>query len=141
MPALPKLNAKARPEQTGGIAGSSSIRSGPVRCRSTALSIADLCSITCANRQARSTALKEGWVDTYIVAMVNTSTIVTLKLRRAGPVLVCKKCLGRIDGGGKFKRRPRPSQSLHPMPPILPVKREWRAAVLEAANETAGHGR
>jgi hypothetical protein len=36
---------------------------------------------------------KRGGVDTYIVAMVNTSTIVTVKLRRAGPVLVGKKCL------------------------------------------------
>jgi hypothetical protein len=25
------------------------------------------------------------------------------------------------------------------MPPILPVKREWRAAVLEAANGTESH--
>jgi hypothetical protein len=28
---------------------------------------------------------------------------------------------------------------LAPMPPILPVKREWRAAVLEAANGTESH--
>ncbi len=26
-----------------------------------------------------------------------------------------------------------------PMPPILPVKREWRAAVLEAADTAAHH--
>ena len=28
-----------------------------------------------------------------------------------------------------------PEPAFSPMPPILPVKREWRAAVLEAANE------
>jgi radical SAM superfamily enzyme YgiQ (UPF0313 family) len=33
---------------------------------------------------------------------------------------------------------PTPEPDLAPMPPILPVKREWRAAVLEAANEPAG---
>jgi hypothetical protein len=28
-----------------------------------------------------------------------------LKLRRPGPVLVCRKCLGRMKNGGKLKRR------------------------------------
>jgi NADH:ubiquinone oxidoreductase subunit E len=37
--------------------------------------------------------------------MADKSPIVRLRLRRAGPVLVCKKCLGRMDGGGKLKRR------------------------------------
>jgi radical SAM superfamily enzyme YgiQ (UPF0313 family) len=35
---------------------------------------------------------------------------------------------------------PTPEPDLAPMPPILPVKREWRAAVLEAANEPARLG-
>ena len=28
-----------------------------------------------------------------------------LELRRPGPVLVCRKCLGRMEDGGKLKRR------------------------------------
>ena len=34
---------------------------------------------------------------------------------------------------------PTEEPELAPMPPILPVKREWRAAVLEAANGTENH--
>src|SRR5262249_37292350 len=34
---------------------------------------------------------------------------------------------------------PPPQPSLPPMPPILPTKREWRAAVLEAAERTGPH--
>jgi radical SAM superfamily enzyme YgiQ (UPF0313 family) len=34
---------------------------------------------------------------------------------------------------------PTPEPELAPMPPILPVKREWRAAVLEAADTAASH--
>jgi predicted metal-binding protein len=36
--------------------------------------------------------------------MVKTTPIVTLRPRRARPVLVCKKCLKRIDDGSKLKR-------------------------------------
>jgi hypothetical protein len=38
-------------------------------------------------------------------AMANKSPIITVKPRRAGPVLVCKKCLRHAEGGGKLKRR------------------------------------
>jgi hypothetical protein len=34
---------------------------------------------------------------------------------------------------------PTPEPDLAPMPPILPTKREWRAAVLEAAGEQPLH--
>jgi hypothetical protein len=34
---------------------------------------------------------------------------------------------------------PTEEPELAPMPPILPVKREWRAAVLEVANGTENH--
>jgi hypothetical protein len=34
---------------------------------------------------------------------------------------------------------PTPEPEQAPMPPILPVKREWRAAVLEAADTAASH--
>jgi hypothetical protein len=41
-----------------------------------------------------------------MVVMTNKSSLTTVNLRRrSGPVLVCKKCLGRTDGGGKLKRR------------------------------------
>jgi predicted metal-binding protein len=36
--------------------------------------------------------------------MVKTSSPVTICPRRAKPVLVCKKCLKRIDAGSKLKR-------------------------------------
>ncbi len=39
----------------------------------------------------------------------------------------------RTENIGEVTETPKPAFS--PMPPILPVKREWRAAVLEAANE------
>ena len=39
----------------------------------------------------------------------------------------------RTENIGEATETPEPAFS--PMPPILPVKREWRAAVLEAANE------
>jgi hypothetical protein len=34
---------------------------------------------------------------------------------------------------------PTADPNIAPMPPILPVKREWRAAVLEAAEGTGPH--
>jgi hypothetical protein len=37
--------------------------------------------------------------------MANKSPVIIVKPRRAGPVLVCKKCLRRAEGGGKLKRR------------------------------------
>jgi hypothetical protein len=49
--------------------------------------------------------LEEVRSHTYVEGMENKSSIVHLKLRRAGPVLVCKKCLRRVDDGGKLKRR------------------------------------
>jgi predicted metal-binding protein len=36
--------------------------------------------------------------------MTKTASPTTLRLRRAEPILVCKKCLKRIDGGSKLKR-------------------------------------
>ena len=36
--------------------------------------------------------------------MVKTSSVVTIRPRRARPVLVCGKCLKRIDAGSKLKR-------------------------------------
>lgn len=37
--------------------------------------------------------------------MANSSLIRTARLRRATPVLVCQKCLSRVDDGHGFKRR------------------------------------
>jgi hypothetical protein len=38
--------------------------------------------------------------------MTNKPSIITVKQRRRpGPVLVCKKCLKRIDAGSKIRRR------------------------------------
>jgi predicted metal-binding protein len=37
-------------------------------------------------------------------SMTKTAPLITLRPRRAGPILVCKKCLKRIDGGSKLKR-------------------------------------
>jgi predicted metal-binding protein len=36
--------------------------------------------------------------------MVKTSSLVTIRPRRARPVLVCRKCLKRFDDGSKLKR-------------------------------------
>jgi predicted metal-binding protein len=36
--------------------------------------------------------------------MVKTSSFATIRPRRAGPVLVCRKCLKRFDDGSKLKR-------------------------------------
>jgi predicted metal-binding protein len=36
--------------------------------------------------------------------MAKSSSIVTIRPRRAKPVLVCKKCLKRVDDGSKLKR-------------------------------------
>lgn len=52
-----------------------------------------------------SDSLEERREHTHIVAMANKSSVVTVKPRRAGPVLVCRKCLSRIDGGSTLKRR------------------------------------
>jgi predicted metal-binding protein len=41
---------------------------------------------------------------TYIQRMAK-SPLVTIKSRRRGPVLVCKKCLKRVEGGDKLRRR------------------------------------
>jgi predicted metal-binding protein len=35
--------------------------------------------------------------------MAQKSAIVTIRPRRATPVLVCRKCLSRVGGGGKLK--------------------------------------
>jgi hypothetical protein len=40
----------------------------------------------------------------YIQAMVKTSSVVTVRPRRASPLLICKKCLRRVDFGKKIKR-------------------------------------
>jgi hypothetical protein len=40
----------------------------------------------------------------YIPGMPKSS-LVTVRARRSGPVLVCKKCLKRVEGGDKLKRR------------------------------------
>jgi predicted metal-binding protein len=40
----------------------------------------------------------------YMGSMSKTAPLTTLRLRRAEPILVCKKCLKRIDGGSKLKR-------------------------------------
>jgi predicted metal-binding protein len=37
-------------------------------------------------------------------SMTKSAPPTTLRLRRAEPILVCKKCLKRIDGGSKLKR-------------------------------------
>ena len=37
--------------------------------------------------------------------MSNKLSLRALNLRRPGPVLVCRKCLKRMDGGGKLKKR------------------------------------
>jgi len=37
--------------------------------------------------------------------MSKKSSLRALALRRPGPVLVCRKCLGRMENGGKLKRR------------------------------------
>lgn len=37
-------------------------------------------------------------------SMSKTTPLTTLRLRRAEPILVCKKCLKRIDRGSKLKR-------------------------------------
>ena len=36
--------------------------------------------------------------------MVKTSSVATIRPRRAAPVLVCKKCLKRVGAGSKLKR-------------------------------------
>ena len=36
-----------------------------------------------------------------------------LELQRAGPVLVCRKCLKRMTNGGKLRRRLKASLKLH----------------------------
>lgn len=33
-----------------------------------------------------------------------TSSLVTIRPRRSAPILVCKKCLGRIDDGKKLRK-------------------------------------
>ena len=40
----------------------------------------------------------------YMGTMSKTAPLTTLRLCRAEPILVCKKCLKRIDGGSKLKR-------------------------------------
>jgi len=37
--------------------------------------------------------------------MSNKPPLRTLELQRSGPVLVCRKCLKRMAGGGKLRRR------------------------------------
>jgi predicted metal-binding protein len=37
-------------------------------------------------------------------SMAKTAPLTTLRLPRAEPILVCKKCLKRIDGGSRLKR-------------------------------------
>jgi predicted metal-binding protein len=41
--------------------------------------------------------------DAYIERM-SKSSVVTARLRRASPVLVCKKCLGRIEDGKQLRK-------------------------------------
>ena len=36
--------------------------------------------------------------------MANTSSVVTARLRRAAPVFVCKKCLGRVPDGKALRK-------------------------------------
>ncbi|CAN5493716.1 hypothetical protein BH11PSE4_BH11PSE4_43260 [soil metagenome] len=36
--------------------------------------------------------------------MANTSSVVTARLRRAPPVFVCKKCLGRVADGKALRK-------------------------------------
>src|ERR1044072_3765495 len=45
-----------------------------------------------------------GW-QAHINAMSNKPSLRALELRRPGPVLVCRKCLGRMADGGKLRRR------------------------------------
>jgi predicted metal-binding protein len=41
---------------------------------------------------------------TYIACMVKNLSLITIRPRRAPPVLVCKKCLARVEDGKKLKR-------------------------------------
>lgn len=36
--------------------------------------------------------------------LMDSKPVISAKLRRASPILVCKKCLGRIDDGKKLRR-------------------------------------
>ena len=42
--------------------------------------------------------------DPYIKRMTKTSSPVTARLRRGPPVLICKKCLTRVNDGSGLKR-------------------------------------
>jgi hypothetical protein len=51
----------------------------------------------------RTTLLQMASRRAYIVRMAQKSAIVTIRPRRATPILVCRKCLSRMAGGGKVK--------------------------------------
>ena len=45
------------------------------------------------------------WPRAHLAMMSNKPSLRALKLRQPGPVLVCRKCLKRMAGGGKLRRR------------------------------------
>jgi hypothetical protein len=82
--------------------------------------------------------------------MANKSSIVTVKQRRrAGPVLVCRKCLKRIEAGDKLRRRlklelKRKSSLQNTKRPRLVLANCFgicpKSSVVLASAHTLGHG-
>lgn len=59
--------------------------------------------VMCLSLNGRS--LQAAGQHSHMNAMSKKPSLRALELRRPGPVLVCRKCLGRMADGGKLRRR------------------------------------
>jgi predicted metal-binding protein len=57
-----------------------------------------------ANSDAKRDYPQNRGVLAYMGSMAKNASIITVRPRRPGPVLICRKCLKRADDGSKLKR-------------------------------------